>query len=68
VIRLVVGILKGAVIGGAVGYGAYALDTATGFANPWLTYGAIGAQMDELKQCAREALREGVGTPSLIGA
>jgi len=33
-----------------------------------LTYGAIGAQMDELKQCAREALREGVGTPSLIGA
>jgi hypothetical protein len=43
VIRLVVGILKGAVIGGAVGYGAYALATATGFANPWLTYGAIGA-------------------------
>lgn len=37
------GILKGAVIGGAVGYGAYALNTATGFANPWLTYGAIGA-------------------------
>jgi hypothetical protein len=43
VIKLVVGILKGAVIGGAVGYGAYALSTATGFANPWLTYGAIGA-------------------------
>lgn len=37
------GILKGAVIGGAVGYGAYALGTATGFANPWLTYGVIGA-------------------------
>jgi Na+/proline symporter len=43
VIKLVVGILKGAVIGGAVGYGAYALGTATGFANPWLTYGVIGA-------------------------
>jgi hypothetical protein len=43
VIKLVVGILKGAVIGGAVGYGAYALRTATGFENPWLTYGVIGA-------------------------
>ncbi len=42
-LKLVVGILKGAVIGGAVGYGAYALATATGFASPWLTYGAIGA-------------------------
>jgi hypothetical protein len=43
VIKLVVGILKGAVIGGAVGYGAYALTSATTFYNPWLTYGAIGA-------------------------
>jgi hypothetical protein len=43
VIKLVVGILKGAVIGGAVGYGAYALYNATGFGNPWLTYGVIGA-------------------------
>ena len=42
-IKLVVGILKGAVIGGAVGYGAFALATATGFGSPWLTYGAIGA-------------------------
>ena len=42
-IKLVVGILKGAVIGGAVGYGAYAMASATGFGNPWLTYGAIGA-------------------------
>lgn len=42
-IKLVVGILKGAVIGGAVGYGAFALMKATGFASPWLTYGAIGA-------------------------
>jgi hypothetical protein len=43
VIKLVVGILKGAVIGGAVGYGAYALGSATGFGNPWLTYGVVGA-------------------------
>jgi len=43
VIKLVVGILKGAVIGGAVGYGAYALASATGFGSPWLTYGLIGA-------------------------
>jgi hypothetical protein len=43
VIKLLVGILKGAVIGGAVGYGAYALANATDFANPWLTYGLIGA-------------------------
>lgn len=42
-IKLVVGILKGAVIGGAVGYGAFALGAATGFSSPWLTYGAIGA-------------------------
>ena len=42
-IKLVVGILKGAVIGGAIGYGAYALSGATGFANPWLTYGVVGA-------------------------
>jgi hypothetical protein len=43
VIKLLVGILKGAVIGGAAGYGAYALADATGFGNPWLTYGVIGA-------------------------
>lgn len=42
-IKLVVGILKGAVIGGAVGYGAFALHEATGFGNPWLTYGVVGA-------------------------
>lgn len=42
-IKLLVGILKGAVIGGAVGYGAFALAEATEFANPWLTFGLIGA-------------------------
>ena len=42
-VKLLVGILKGAVIGGALGYGAYALGEATGFVNPWLTYGLIGA-------------------------
>jgi len=43
VIKLVVGIFKGAVIGGAVGYGAFALQNSTGFDSPWLTYGVIGA-------------------------
>jgi hypothetical protein len=43
VVKLLVGLLKGAVIGGGIGYGAYALADATGFANPWLTYGVIGA-------------------------
>ncbi len=46
VTKLLVGILKGLIVGGAVGYGAYALAEKTGsplFANPWLVYGAIGA-------------------------
>jgi hypothetical protein len=43
VFKLVVGILKGAIIGGALGYGAFALQDASGFASPWITYGAIGA-------------------------
>jgi len=43
VIKLLVGILKGAVIGGALGYGALALGEATGFDNPWVVYGLIGA-------------------------
>lgn len=42
-IRLLVGLLKGAVIGGAVGYGAYALEQSTGFGNNWLTLGVVGA-------------------------
>jgi Na+/proline symporter len=42
VVKLLVGLLKGAVIGGAVGYGAYALANATGFGNGWLTYGVVG--------------------------
>ena len=41
--KLLVGILKGAVIGGALGYGAFELGKATGFANPWIVYGLIGA-------------------------
>jgi hypothetical protein len=43
VFKLVVGILKGAIIGGALGYGAFALTDATGFENAWLTFGVIGA-------------------------
>ena len=42
-IKLLVGMLKGAVLGGALGYGAFALAQATDFGNPWLTYGLIGA-------------------------
>lgn len=42
-VKLLVGLLKGAAIGGAVGYGAFALADATGFSNAWLTYGLIGA-------------------------
>jgi hypothetical protein len=43
VFKLFVGVLKGAIIGGALGYGAFALEDATGFVSPWLTYGVIGA-------------------------
>lgn len=42
-VKLLVGLLKGALIGGAIGYGAYALGTSTGFYNAWLTMGLIGA-------------------------
>ena len=42
-VKLLVGLLKGAVIGGAVGYGAVQLAVATGFGNAWLTYGLVGA-------------------------
>lgn len=42
-VKLLVGILKGAVIGAALGYGAFHLGEATGFDNPWLTFGLIGA-------------------------
>lgn len=41
-VKLFVGLLKGAVVGGAIGYGAYALGQATGFENPWLTFGLVG--------------------------
>ncbi len=42
-VKLLVGLLKGAVIGGAIGFGAYELALNTGFGNPWLTFGLIGA-------------------------
>ena len=42
-VKLLVGLLKGAAIGGAVGYGAFALENATGFYSSWLTMGLIGA-------------------------
>lgn len=37
---LLLGFLKGGVIGGAVGYGAYALGLGAGWL--WLVYGAVG--------------------------
>ena len=43
VVKLLVGLLKGAIIGGGIGYGAFALAEATEFSNAWLTYGLIGA-------------------------
>ncbi len=42
-IKLLIGILKGAVIGGALGYGAYALGDVPVLTNPWVLYGLIGA-------------------------
>ncbi len=42
-IKLLVGILKGAVIGGALGYGAHALGDVPVLTNPWVLYGLIGA-------------------------
>ncbi|HUJ63654.1 MAG TPA: hypothetical protein VLX92_34380 [Kofleriaceae bacterium] len=42
-VKLLVGLLKGAVIGVGLGYGAFALAQSTGFDNAWLTYGLIGA-------------------------
>jgi len=41
VLRLVLGLIKGAVIGGGVGYGAYAAGLQGGW--NWLTYGVVGA-------------------------
>ncbi|HLU68989.1 MAG TPA: hypothetical protein VKZ63_22055 [Kofleriaceae bacterium] len=40
-LRLLLGLIKGLAIGGAVGYGAYTLDLGGGF--HWVTYGLVGA-------------------------
>ncbi|MFT3693214.1 MAG: hypothetical protein QM831_08735 [Kofleriaceae bacterium] len=40
--KLLVGLLKGAVIGGALGYGAFALQQSTGFFNGFLAFGVVG--------------------------
>jgi hypothetical protein len=42
VIKLLLGLLKGAVIGAALGYGAYALGDVPVLTNPWVLYGLIG--------------------------
>jgi hypothetical protein len=41
VLRLLIGLVKGAVVGGAVGYGAYYVGLGGAF--HWITYGVIGA-------------------------
>jgi hypothetical protein len=40
-LRLILGLIKGAAIGGAVGYGAYAAGLGGAF--HWITYGVVGA-------------------------
>ena len=40
-LRLLLGLLKGGIIGGGVGYGAYALGLGGAF--HWITYGVVGA-------------------------
>ncbi len=40
-LRLFIGLVKGAVVGAGVGYGAYYLGLGGGF--HWITYGVIGA-------------------------
>ncbi len=40
-LRLLFGLVKGAVLGGALGYGAYAANLGGGF--HWITYGLVGA-------------------------
>ncbi len=40
-LRLLLGFIKGAVIGGGVGYGAYAAKLGGGW--NWITYGIVGA-------------------------
>jgi hypothetical protein len=68
VVKLLVGLLKGAVIGGAVGYGAVALADATGFGNAWLTYGLIGALVGLLVGRPIWALLKDKNTTNIIGA
>lgn len=46
VLRLLIGLLKGAAIGGAVGFAAYSLNF--GGAMLWLTYGLVGALVGAL--------------------
>lgn len=39
--RLILGLLKGIIVGGAVGFGAYRLGMSGGW--NWITYGVVGA-------------------------
>jgi len=42
-LRLILGLFKGAVIGGAVGFGAYGIGLTGGF--NWVTYGLVGVMV-----------------------
>jgi hypothetical protein len=42
-LRLILGLFKGAIIGGAIGFGAYSLEMSGGL--NWLTYGLVGAMV-----------------------
>jgi hypothetical protein len=68
VVKLLVGLLKGAVIGGVVGYGAVALADATGFGNAWLTYGLIGALVGLLVGKPIWSLLKDPNTTNIIAA
>ncbi len=42
-LKLFIGILKGSILGGLIGYGAYALGSENSSILLWLTYGVVGA-------------------------
>ena len=65
-VKLLVGLLKGAAIGGAVGYGAHALEQSTGFSNAWLTVGVTLFVAASVRARARAAAS--VTNPELVHA
>jgi hypothetical protein len=69
VVKLLLGLLKGLVIGAGIGYGAFALELAGGF--NWVTYGLVGAFVGLLvgKPVWRQILdKEGTSWVSVLKA